>query len=287
MSIEQNRQPAGAPTGGQFATTPRAEGGVTLDKAPEWETWPEVVDARAALAEALGCDPGAVATTVDTSHQCGSPHGAAWVMLEADLPDDALHQNVSVAFSRYATGGTFDGRCTVSWDIPALPKLDYTRDSTDTRHDPQRQVTSETLPRLIDDMLEQARVQRALNDHVNTPQHTANLTKPDSRGHRAWYDILRIDAQVTNGQLAVTLDNQRSKGSRKVQLDLSPDGTVTGGTIDTDYGTLSLSGPNLDRACERAEWELLGAQDRWSEVAGASRAALEHRLATVLAGTNP
>jgi hypothetical protein len=286
MSNQQNRQPTGAPTGGQFATTAHTEPDVALSAELPFESSNEVVAARAALAAAVGIPADDVAVEVDTSDRCGSPRGSAWVEMSAKVPGDRLSQEVSIGFERGPEGGTSDARCDVGWDISPLPTLDYARDSTTTPYRPQRDAAADTLTQTVADTLDQARVQRSLNTNVNDQQYKARLADHYRNG-RSWYDIFSMTAEVTGGQLTVVVEDRRSgSGGKKLRLDVARDGAVTGGTVETDFGSVNVTGRDLDEVCRRVDWELAFAQDRVSDASVADRARLESRFASILTGAD-
>jgi hypothetical protein len=220
---------------------------------------------------------------VDTSDRCGSPRGSAWVEMSAKVPGDRLSQEVSIGFERGPNGGTRDMGCDVGWDCTPLPTLDYVRDSTTTPYRPQRDATADTLTQTVADTLDQARVQRSLNTNVNDQQYKARLADQYRNG-RSWFDIFGMTAEVTGGQLTVIVEDRRSgSGGKKLRLDVARDGTVAGGTVDTDFGSVNVTGRDLDEVCRRVDFELACAHGRFSETEGADRDRLETRFAAVLA----
>lgn len=283
MTSTRTRQPKGAPTGGEYATEARTEPDVSLRLELPLESSIEVVEAREALAEVVGVSADDIAVDVDTSQGCGRPGGSSWVVVSATLPGDPLNQEVSIGFERGAEGGTSDMRCEVGWDITPLPTLTYARDSTTTPFRPSRDASAGALTQAVGDTLDQARVQRSLNTNVNDQQHRARIAD-EHRNGRYWYDIFGMTSEVTSGQLTVIVeDHQSGRGGKKLRLDVARDGTVTGATIDTDFGLVTVNGSDLDRVCERVDFELACAQDRFSDIAGAARGRLEARFAAVLA----
>ena len=283
MSNLQHRQPSGTPTGGEFATTKHAEPDLALSGERPIETSAEVVEARLGLAASLDIPAPDVAVEISTSQGCGTPSGTSWVRLSATIPGDSLNQEVSVAFEHGPQGGTREMRCEVAWDRTPLAPMDFVRDSTTTRFQPSRRAGAAVVAQAVRDTVDQARVQRALNADVNDQQHQARLAGGQRNG-RSWYDIFAMHAEVTGGQLAVTVeDRQSGSAGRKLRLDVARDGTVTGGRIDTDFGEVTLAGSDLERVCDRVDYEFACAQSRFSETSGASRGRLEARFAAVLA----
>lgn len=223
-----------------------------------------------------------VTVEVNGSHACGQVNGTVHVRLAADLPDDDLNQEVSIGFYRAPAGLTSELGCTVEWDREPLPGLEYTRDSTSTTFAPQRRAEAGNVQLTVEKMVRQAQVQRALNAQLNDPQSTAKLTS--TYAHRSpWYDILQVDAQVTDaGTSFVITDRRGSRGSSKLTLDVDDAGQIVEGWVDTSYGTMHLAGLNLDRAVTRLEHEL-----RWAtETRPDDEPMVQHvqdRLRTVLA----
>jgi hypothetical protein len=286
MSTSQNRQPTGVPTGGQFAQAAHAEPEVALGAVVPVEQSVEVVEARAALAAELGIPDEDVTVTVDSAAGCGRQHGSSVVQMSANVPGDPLNQEVSVGFERGPEGGTREAGCTVSWDITPLPTLTYVRDSTSTPFRPERDASRGAVTTAVGDTLAQARAQRALNTAVNTPQHVTQLTS-ESRRHGNWYDVYGLDAEVVNRQLTIAVEDRRGGRLKPaIRLKVTPEGKVTGGTVETDFGRLDLSGDALDRACRHVDWELAFSQDRISDASVADRARLESRFASILTGAD-
>jgi hypothetical protein len=286
MSTSQNRQPTGVATGGQFAQAVHAEPEVALGAVAPVEQSVEVVEARAAIAGELGISDEDVTVSVNSASGCGRAHGSSLVEMTARVPGDPLNQEVSVGFERGPQGGSSEAACEVSWDITPLPTLTYTSDSTTTPFRPQRDASRSTVATAVCDTLAQARAQRALNTAVNTPQHVAQLTSANRR-NGSWYDVYALNAQVVNGQLTIAVEDRRGGHPKPdVRLNVTPEGQVTGGTVETVIGRVELSGETLDRACRHVDWELAFAQDRISDASTADRARLESRFGAILAGAD-
>lgn len=255
MSTSIVRQPAGTPTGGQFATNGHAETGTTLTPAPAHESTPEVVAARDALARAVGVVPGAVTVETDDHPACGKPAGSVRVDLSADLPGDPLNQEVSIGFYLLPGGGTNELACRVVWDRPPIPGLEgYTRDSTETRFAPGRTAGADDVRATVLQIRRQGALQRALDSQINDPQTAEHFTS-GRRG--SWWDILRAEAHVSrDGDSVVFTDHRSGRQDSQFTLDVDAQGHVTRGWMDTRYGTIAVTDESLDGACARLENEL-------------------------------
>lgn len=279
MSTDAARQPKGVPAGGQFAATEHPESGVALAGTPEWESWLEVFDVRAALAETLGCDPALVRTTADTSRRCGSPDGSAWVVLEADLPGDALNQDVRVAFSRYSDGGTMDEMsCTVSWDVePFGAKYTFgpTRGSVSSKSGPG------DIHQMVNDTLDQARMQRAADRVVNRPQ----IDKLLANKRKDWGDYLQYRVTAGGAEPVVSIVDHRNDRADQIEFRLHrATGQIIDAVVETGFGSMVLVGDNLDKAARQVDMQTRMVLGQYDELAGSSRDSLEVRLAEIVNG---
>lgn len=279
-SSGQNREPIGTPVGGQFAITARAEADVALAGPTGREDVPEITAAREAFADALGVPVDEVTLEVDESHSCWNPPGTVHVRLSTSLPDDPLHQEVSIGFDRHPTGRTIDLGCSVGWDREPLGDDDpYRRDATTTPLSPAYPANPAGIATVVAHTLRQAKIQRALNAKVNDPQSLATA----ANGRKRWLDILLVDAQVTSEGTRLSVEDRRTRDGRsRIWLDVDDTGRVLAGAIDTSYGRMDLAGENLDRACVSLERELSWVTGERDAVEP-TRDRLQARLAAVLA----
>lgn len=274
----ENRQPAGVPVGGQFATTQKGEPELALvgDTQPHRAAADQMVST---LASALGVDPSTVESRIDARRACGRAHGSADVTVTAALDDD-VHSELELSFEVTQTGGIPEMGCTVQYDVE--PIGGYDRDSVGSKLGYNQSVDEASIALLIADTRDQARMQRNAEATINRPQHEANLA-PDSR--RNYLDALRVEVVAGGACPAVETVNHRTGiGRHKVRLALEPGtGLITDGWLDTRYGNLRLQDENLDRVAGQVDRDLAFALNQWVEGYEVSRRQLEARLAAIVA----
>ena len=273
----ETRQPAGAPTGGQFAAAQKGEPELALTG--DAKVHRAAADQMAAaLAGILGVDPSTIESRIDAEHACGRTHGSADVTVTATLDDD-LHSQVELGFEVTQAGGIPEVACTVRYDIEPIGGCD--RDSVRSRLGRTELVSPLSMARLITDTQDQARMQRKAEAAINRPQHQANLA-PGSR--RDYMDALRVEVVAGGTGPAVEVVNHSSRSNRPtVRFDLEPGtGAINRAWMDTVYGDVWLGNGNLDRVAGEVDRDLTFALNQWTDSYKPSRAQLEARFRAIV-----
>lgn len=279
----QHRQPAGTPTGGQFAATGRAEALVELD-APGTPAQRDAVDGVAgALASTFGVDPADLDVTMEAEPGCGRPAGSADCGVGVDVPGEH-EQTVSMHLTVTPDGHVGDLRCVASYRTQ-LPGAPWERDTVASNADPAEPVTGETVRRLLDDTMDQARMQRAADTLLNARVH-ATAEKYGARSN--WHE--RTQVIVTRGGTHPLIAIERNgKTSQRVTLEVDrATGQVTGARLHTEFGPLHLSeDAHLETTTTGALRELCFAIGDYDGARTASRTTLERVLRSITTGEQP
>ncbi|HEY8721865.1 hypothetical protein [Pengzhenrongella sp.] len=247
----RSRQPTGAPSGGQFAAETKTEPDLAL--APPLPGTPEqravIADLTYALACGLDLAPDGVTVEAVESQGCGSVAGAVELYLTAPLADDR-HTEVTFGVRVHENGYTRDSRLRATYDIAAYSEdVGFDRDGVAATWGYTEEATAENVRARAAEVLDQAHLQRGVEDLINRPQREANLAeRKENRRGNGFSDILSVE--VTRGGQHPTLrvKDQRSNDEQPVDLTLDrATGTVTSGHLSSRYGTVALDGDNLAR----------------------------------------
>lgn len=241
MSTDQRRQPAGTPTGGQFATDAHGEPPVALDVTPPDSA--AMAEARATLARLFDVDPDEVAVTADSSHACGRPSGSAWITATVPPSPRTGDMEVQVAFTEHSSGATSGGRASVAWEID--PTLGYETDATGINAEFAADMDDSGITTLLRDTLAQAYLQRELDTSFNHGQMRANKAR-----RRDTHEILSLEARVRAGRESFVITDRRALHQPDLHLTVNR-GRIEAGSLGTQYGTLNLQGRNLDIVVQR------------------------------------
>lgn len=278
------RQPAGTPTGGQFASTGRTEAHVELDAPGTQAQRDAVAGVAGALAAAFDVDPSGVDTTLDVSPGCGKPAGSADCGVGIDL-DGEDEQVVSMHFTAAADGRIGDLRCVVSHRV-TIPGAPWERDAVSSNADPAEPVTWEAVRRLLADTVDQARMQRAADQLVNTRVHAA-VEKYSANGP-AWHERTQVIVTRGGAQPLVAVE-RNGKSSQRVTFEVDrATGQVTGARLHTEFGPLHLTeDAHLDTIAAGAHREVCFATGAYDDARTASRANLERVLRSIITEERP
>lgn len=285
----RNHTTAGTPTSGQYATEAKAAPDVALvAEAPGTQAQQATIrELTYALARAVGVDAGALQVDVNVEQGCGVPAGSFVVRIDGSpLDDEADKLSTLVGFRALvgADGCTADARVDVEYDEVRIPSASYAvRAAVVSDFDPSEDVMPHVLGLKVAQVLDQARLQRAMDVAFNRPQRDANASTGTRYGatNRGWHDILSIDV-ARGGPNPVLRVAGPQRGTRTLDLVVNLEsGEVLRGDLNTDFGHVTLEYSNLETVVGNLDRELVWALPS-GDRNGGTKQQFEARIAAVL-----
>lgn len=242
---------AGTPGGGRFETQAKAEPETTLGGTGNPEMDRTIETLRTDLAGALGANPADLHVETQTGFLCGEPAGSGWVRLEYETPQRTVRL-VTVLLS--------DG--TVQ-----RGEVELVSEWSDGYAEAKYTDWHQSMAQTVADLNAAEKIQWRLDAEV-----------PDRSGSR-----VDLRAKVDGGVKSLI-----AKGTSPywtATLDIADDGTITGGSLSTHgaWGSLDLTGDNLDQVARQVEHEVQIARREYDTTENLDRTALEERTRRLFA----